>query len=142
MFESDNAEGETAITVKLPKYDRIGKISVKVVKELAQGIDEETEEKTEHDKYHYASAIIQGLLIEDEKGNELFNVTWYKESMEGKWIDYVIPEDQVICGFATSGQKYDKFITRLGFQLATRKSDTKEPKRMVKTLKQTITFGD
>ena len=93
MFESDNAEGETAITVKLPKYDRIGKISVKVVKELAQGIDDETEENTEHDKYHYASAIIQGLLIEDEKGNELFNVTWYKESMEGKWIDYIIPED-------------------------------------------------
>ena len=93
MFESDNAEGETAITVKLPKYDRIGKISVKVVKELIQGADEGTDEKTELDKYHYANAIIQGLLIEDEKGNELFNVTWYKESMEGKWIDYVIPED-------------------------------------------------
>ena len=43
MFESDNAEGETAITVKLPKYDRIGKISVKVVKELAQGAEEENE---------------------------------------------------------------------------------------------------
>ena len=35
MFESDNADGENAITVKLPRYDKIAKISVKVVEEIA-----------------------------------------------------------------------------------------------------------
>ena len=115
MFESYNGDGENAITVKLPRYDKIAKISVKVVEEIALDEKDEYGDPIQHDKYHFANALIQGLRIEDDKGNELFNVTWYKESMPGKWVEKILPEDQVICGFATSGQKYDKFITRLAF---------------------------
>ena len=93
MFESYNADGENAITVKLPRYDKIAKISVKVVEEIAIEQKYEDGEPIQHDKYHYANALIQGLRIEDDKGNELFNVTWYKEQMAGKWIDYTLPED-------------------------------------------------
>ena len=93
MFESYNADGENAITVKLPRYDKIAKISVKVVEEIALDQKDEDGEPIQHDKYHYANALIQGLRIEDDKGNELFNVTWYKEQMAGKWVDYTLPED-------------------------------------------------